>query len=186
MTEIKRTNGQAGFSLIELLLVIGFIAAALVLAFVTYPKVQATNRANVESQNITIISGGIKNLYSTARNFGTLNNQTLVNAKIIPDVMSVDPATFAINNVWAGQVTIAPDPASNLRYTITYSGVPSSECVKLSTGVSTNFLRLVINGNAPVVDRLATGGNVDIDPAVVTTQCNAANGATNTLVFTGN
>ncbi len=184
MKEMKRNVAQKGFSLIELLLVIGFIAAALVLAFVTYPKVQATNRANIESQHITILAGGIKNLYSTARNFGTLNNQTLINAKIVPDDMTFDPATFAINNVWAGTVVVAPDPAANLRYQIIYDGVPRAECIKLATGVSTNFLRLVINGNAPVVDRIASGGNIDIDPAVVTNQC--LDGSANQLVFTGN
>lgn len=182
MKEVKKMGKQAGFSLIELLLVIGFIAAALVLAFVTYPKVQATNRANVESQHITIIAGGIKNLYSTARNFGSLNNETMINAKIIPDDMTYDPATNAINNVWAGNVVVRPDAGSTLRYQIEYTGVPKAECVKLATGVSTNFLKVEVEGNV-VLDRTVSGGNIDIDPATITTYCLDGGSV---MIFTGN
>lgn len=171
-----------GFSLIELLLVIGFIAGALVLAFVTYPKVQATNRANVEAQHITVFSGGIKNLYSTAQNFNTLSNVVLINAKIVPDDLQV--ASPTINNIWGGTITVAPSTGAPLTYMITYTQVPSSECTKLSTSVSVNFLKLVINGSTTLFDRTASGGNVNIDPAVAAGACNAA--TANTLEFTGN
>jgi type II secretory pathway pseudopilin PulG len=170
----------AGFSLIELLLVIGFIAGALVLAFVTYPKVQATNRANVEAQHITIFSGGIKNLYATAQNFATLTNTVLLQAKIVPDDLQVaDPL---ITNIWGGAITVAP-AAGNLSYTITYAGVPRSECVKLGTSVSVNFLKLTIQGTT-IFDRTATGGSVNLDPALVSATC--VDGQVNALVFTGN
>jgi len=174
-----------GFSLIELLLVIGFIAGALVLAFVTYPKVQATNRANVEAQHITVFAGGIKNLYSTAQNFNSLSNTVLLNAKVVPDDLQINAPT--INNIWGGTITVAPTPAAGggpLTYTITYTQVPSSECTKLATSVSVNFLKLVINSDGPLFDRTASGGNVNIDPATAAASCNAVNA--NTMTFTGN
>lgn len=170
----------AGFSLIELLLVIGFIAGALVLAFVTYPKVQATNRANVEAQHITIFSGGIKNLYATAQNFSTLTNKVLVDSKVVPDDLQV--AGSAINNIWGGDITVAPD-SSPLRYTITYTSVPRSECTKLGTSVAVNFLKLDIQGIS-IFDRTGTGGSVNLDPSLVASTC--ADGQVNKLVFTGN
>jgi len=173
-----------GFSLIELLLVIGFIAGALVLAFVTYPKVQATNRANVEAQHITVFAGGIKNLYSTAQNFGSLSNSVLLNAKVVPDDLQVDRAAGTINNIWGGAITVAPTAGAPLTYTITYTQVPSSECTKLATSVSVNFLKLVINSDAALFDRTASGGNVNIDPAKAAVSCNAVNA--NTMTFTGN
>lgn len=180
MKSYRKAN-SAGFSLIELLLVIGFIAGALVLAFVTYPKVQATNRANVESQHITILSGGIKNLYSTAQNFQTLSNNVLLNAKIVPDDLQVSAGT--INNIWGGAITVLP--ATNpLTYEITYTSVPSSECSKLATSVAANFLKLVINTSSPLFDRTTSGGNVSIDPAAAATSCNSS--SANTMVFTGN
>lgn len=180
---MARRAGSKGFSLIELLLVIGFIAGALVLAFVTYPKVQSTNRANVESQHLTIISGGIKNLYSTARDFSTLTNQVLINSRVVPDDMSaLAAAPWTINNVWSGTVEVLPSAGSPLRYQITYTAVPAAECVKLATGVSTNFLQLSIGGTV-VFDRIATGGTVNIDPAALTASCN---NPTNVMLFVGN
>ena len=185
-SSFKRAR-SAGFSLIELLLVIGFIAGALVLAFITYPKVQATNRANTESQHITVISGGIKNLYTTAKNFGSLTNTVLINAKIIPDDLSVTAPN--ITNIWGGAITVGPDTATS-RYTITYTAVPAAECSKLVTGVGVNFMKVSAGpSGAPVVifDRLAggTGGAVNVDPATVTTNCQAG-GDNNTIVFVGN
>lgn len=178
----KSRAKSAGFSLIELLLVIGFIAGALVLAFVTYPKVQATNRANLESQHLTVLASGIKNLYSTTKNFSSLNNETLINSKIIPDDMPANGT--AIGNVWGGDVTIASEAGSNdLRYRITYTGVPKAECVKLATGVSTNFVRATINDSTVILDRM-NNSQVDIDPAAITTAC--ADDSTNTMEFIGN
>lgn len=171
-----------GFSLIELLLVIGFIAGALVLAFVTYPKVQATNRANVEAQHITVFAGGIKNLYSTAQNFNSLSNTVLLNAKVVPDDLQTAPPI--INNIWGGTITVSPTSGAPLTYTIAYTAVPSSECTKLATSVSVNFLKLVINSDTPLFDRTASGGNVNIDPATAAASCNAVNA--NQMVFTGN
>ena len=179
-------SATAGYSLIELLLVIAFIAGALVLAFVTYPKVQATNRANVESQHLSVISTGVKNLYATAKSFTGLTNQVLLNAKLIPDDMRV--AGAVISNVWEGTVTVAPaTPVS--KYTITYTTVPPAECAKLATGVAVNFMKLDIGGTN-IFDRTAgangaAGGSVDINPAIVTATCNAAPDGS-TMVFTGN
>lgn len=172
----------SGFSLIELLLVIGFIAGALVLAFVTYPKVQATNRANVEAQHITVFAGGIKNLYSTAQNFGSLSNAVLLKAKIVPDDLQTD-GSASITNIWGGPITIIPDPSEKLRYQIIYEGVPRSECVKLSTSVAVNFLKLDVNGTV-IFDRVSSGGNVNLDPATVSTAC--TDGQSNKLTLTGN
>lgn len=180
--EMKKTLMRArGFTLIEILLVIGFISGAMVLAFVTYPKVQATNRANVEAQHIITISGGIKNLYSTARNFSSLNNMTLIKAGVIPDDMQVTGST--VSNVWSGTVSVQGDSsASNLRYKIVYTDVPSSECNKLATGVSTNFLQVHVNSTT-VRDVSSATTQKDIDPAEVAAECAASSGV-NTLTFT--
>ena len=43
---IKNIKSKKGFSLLELLLVLGIIAALVVAAFIVYPKVQASQRAH--------------------------------------------------------------------------------------------------------------------------------------------
>jgi len=174
---------QSGFTLIELLLVIGFIAGALVLAFVTFPKVQASSRANTEGTHITTIVAGIKNLYSTAQSYSTVSNSVLLSAKIFPDDMQVSGSN--VSNVWGGNVTVAPTlgasgVGSNLAFTITYTDVPQNECNKLATGVATNYLKEVVN-SAIVMDKTTT--NVSIDPGLVAGNCANQN---NTIVITAN
>lgn len=188
---MKKRNNKVrheGYSLIELLLVIAFIAGALVLAFVTYPKVQATSRANLESQHLSVLSTEIKNLYASAKSFSTLSNAVALNAKIIPDDMRVDGV--AIKNVWEGDVIIETSPTPN-KYQITYGMVPAAECAKIATGVAVNFMALTIGGagifnrSDPGASGNDSGGTVNIDPEMVTRACHTApNG--NTMVFTGN
>jgi prepilin-type N-terminal cleavage/methylation domain-containing protein len=57
---IKNIKSKKGFSLLELLLVLGIIAALVVAAFIVYPKVQASQRAQAESNNIATIQAGVK------------------------------------------------------------------------------------------------------------------------------
>ncbi|EOZ4665291.1 prepilin-type N-terminal cleavage/methylation domain-containing protein, partial [Enterobacter asburiae] len=45
---IKNIKSKKGFSLLELLLVLGIIAALVVAAFIVYPKVQASQRSQAE------------------------------------------------------------------------------------------------------------------------------------------
>lgn len=168
-----------GFSLIELLLVIGFIAGALVLAFITYPKVQATSRANTTSQQLTLISAGIKNLYATARNYSSLTVTVLNDAKLLPEDMAINGDE--LSNVWGGTLLIAP-VNNNRHYTLTLSSVPPAECVKIATGVGINFLKLAIN-STDIFDRTVQTDQVNVDPAVVTGACSQE---ANDMILTGN
>jgi prepilin-type N-terminal cleavage/methylation domain-containing protein len=84
---IKNIKSKKGFSLLELLLVLGIIAALVVAAFIVYPKVQASQRAQAESNNIATIQAGVKALYTSASSFTGLTNSVAVQAKIFPDNM---------------------------------------------------------------------------------------------------
>lgn len=176
----KSRAKEAGLSLIELLLVLTVVAGLLVLAFVTYPKVQASNRATLESTHATLITTGIKSMYATSRSFTSLTNAALINAKQVPDDMRVD-AAGNINNVWDGSVIVTADPASALRYQIQYTGVPRAECVSLATSLAANFLKTTVNATV-VMDRTGTG--VASDAAAVAIACVDSN--TNVLNFVGN
>ena len=84
---IKNKKSKKGFSLLELLLVLGIIAALVVAAFIVYPKVQASQRAQAESNNIATIQAGVKALFTSASSFTGLTNSVAVQAKIFPDNM---------------------------------------------------------------------------------------------------
>jgi prepilin-type N-terminal cleavage/methylation domain-containing protein len=78
---IKNIKSKKGFSLLELLLVLGIIAALVVAAFIVYPKVQASQRAQAESNNIATIQAGVKALYTSASSFTGLTNLLLFRRK---------------------------------------------------------------------------------------------------------
>lgn len=145
------------YSLLELLLVLGIIAALVVASFLVYPKVQASQRAQAEANNIATIQAGVKALYTSASSFTGLTNTIAVQANIFPDNMLSGSGTAAKPiNVFKGSVVVAaastgPSAVAGSSFTITYPNVP------------------------------AAGGVLDV--AKTAPQCQSA-GNSNTLIFT--
>ncbi|MBX4771501.1 type 4 pilus major pilin [Klebsiella oxytoca] len=181
---IKNKKSKKGFSLLELLLVLGIIAALVVAAFIVYPKVQASQRAQAESNNIATIQAGVKALYTSTSSFTGLTNSVAAKANIFPDNMLINSGTFARPiNAFKGNVTLAedktgPSGADGSSFTITYSNVPAAECTKIITAAAGNFYTAGVG----------TAGNVKaagevLDVAKTATQCQNG-GNSNTLIFT--
>lgn len=171
-----------GFSLIELLLVLGVVSGILVMAFIAYPKVQAASRSKTEAEHITFITHGVKSLYAMARNYGTPGsnlNQILLNAKVIPDDLPTAGST--ISNPWDGQVNVYVD-SSPFLFVIVYNGVPSTECSKIGATIAVNYVRFTINGQVVFNAPPGSGSSPNLDPALVASYCASSN--SNTLAFT--
>ena len=187
-----------GFTLIELLLVVGIIALGSVVAYITYPKVSSTSRANAEATNINTITAGIKNVYAGTNNFTSLGSdgkvgvKVLARAKALPDRMTTDTTASdgIITNGFGGAVGIAAEAIgtnNNVQsYKITYPNVPNAECTKLVTGVGNNFVQVKVN-NVVLRSYGDAASNVPIDPGAAAAQCGAdASLDNNTLTFWGN
>ncbi|ENA52380.1 prepilin-type N-terminal cleavage/methylation domain protein [Escherichia coli 2729250] len=179
---IKNKKSKKGFSLLELLLVLGIIAALVVAAFIVYPKVQASQRAQAESNNIATIQAGVKALYTSASSFTGLNNSVAVQAKIFPDNMLSGSGSAAKPiNAFKGNVVVAsadtgPSAATGSSFTITYENVPAAECTKIITAAAGNFYIAQV-GCATVKK---AGGTLNV--AATAAACSDAN--SNKLVFT--
>lgn len=173
---------QKGFTLVELLLVVGLIALGAVVAYITFPKVQSTSRANAEATNINTIASGINNLYAGSNTFTGLTNEVLINGKGAPERM-VGAGNTLVNSlggaVTIGTATLPAGGVTDNHYQITWEGIPEAECVKLGTGVANNFVDVTINGTAV---KTYPGEEV-ADPVTVTTACDQ--GGANILVFRG-
>ena len=178
----NKRKSKKGFSLLELLLVLGIIAALVVAAFIVYPKVQASQRAQAESNNIATIQAGVKALYTSSSSFTGLTNTVAVQAKIFPDNMLSGSGTAAKPiNAFKGNVMLAatatgPSSATGSSFTITYDNVPAAECVKIATAAAGNFYITTVG--TKVVK--AAGGTLD----VAATAAACTNATSNTLVFT--
>ena len=191
---IKNKKSKKGFSLLELLLVLGIIAALVVAAFIVYPKVQASQRAQAESNNIATIQAGVKALYTSASSFTGLTNSVAVQAKIFPDNMLSGSGSAAKPiNAFKGNVTLAadktgPSGADGSSFTITYSNVPAAECTKIITAAAECTKIITAAAGNFYTAGVGTAGNVKaagevLDVAKTATQCESG-GNSNTLIFT--
>lgn len=171
----RRGRHAQGFSLLEILLVLGIAAALIIAAFVVYPKVQAANRAQAEAQNIAAIAAGARALYASSASYATVNNTVLLNAKVFPDSMV---SGTNVTNVWGGAVTAAPSTAITNGLKLTEANVPQVECTKIAASAGANFTMVTINGT------VVKSPTVALDPAAVATQCSTG-GAANTMIFEG-
>lgn len=174
MKSIQRNQG--GFSLVEILLVLGIIAILAIAAFIIFPQVQSSNRANSELTNITTIAAGTKNLFGSTRDYFTATTGVVNQARIFPPSMNggVFTATADVQSSWNADVDVAPadcaggavPTAAPARcFSITYAAVPSEVCSKLVPGLIQNFERVTVNSvavttPADVVTNCIAGGPV--------------------------
>ncbi|ACX87546.1 PilS domain protein [Pectobacterium parmentieri WPP163] len=166
MVLLKNRKYRKGFSLLELILVLGVIAGLIVSAFIVYPKVQAAQRAEAEVKNISTIKAGIKELYSSSAGYDGLTTDVLVKAKVFPDNMLInDNGTIKPVNSFKGDITVIPiaDNQAGIGsygFTIRYNNVPSAECMKIVTALQSGFSRVIIqipiaNATILTVDQIA-------------------------------
>lgn len=170
---------QKGFTLVEILLVVGFIALASVGVYTVYNKVTLSNQANIESRNLDTIRAGVKNLYGGNSNYAlpTAISPTVINnARITPESMRTPGNAASITNSFGGSVNIAPvslGTGTNNGFRVTYPQVPGGVCVRLATTGGSQFDQITIG--TTVVKQFGTN---QLDPAAAASSCNndAGNG----------
>ena len=195
----NRTKAK-GFSLIELLLVLGVLAILLVAAFVVYPQVRDRNQANAEVANLTSIKASINNLYaSRGGNYAGLTTTVANQARAFPQSMNGGTYTGAtITSAWGGTVAVAEGAAvaaagglpaipAGRSFTVTYTAVPDGVCLGLVSGAATNFARVAVGSTQVVTGPVAGGGGGAATPGGFNPATAAAACTGNpTVVFTSN
>ena len=166
------------FTLVEILLVVGFIALASLGIYMVYAKVNKANLALQESKNINVIKAGIKNLYGASQGYNGLNNSVLNDARATPDSMRVVPYTSpdsTITNTFGGAVLITPTVLGgaglNNGFRISYAKVPGEVCSKLVPMMDKNIEQITVNS---VIVKAYGTGNLNI--ATLATNCGADTG----------
>ena len=180
---MKKKKLSRGFTLIEILLVVGFIALASIGVYVVYNKVQTGNAANTEARNLDTLRAGVKNLYGASVNYSGISPSVLLNGRVVPDNMR-DSSGANIVNSFGGIVTVASATygggADNNAFTITYPNVPADVCAKFVTVAGNAFNNVAVERTS--VKDTATGSTLDISK--MTTACNVTGGKGVTVTFT--
>lgn len=132
---------RKGFSILELLLVMGIVSALIVAAFIIFPKVDASVKSNRELKNLATIKANIDALYTGKSDYTGLNTISLAQSNVFPDDMisKSNPTISGSNgkliylpmNAWGGNVTVTMYNTVNY-YQITYYNVPVDACIKMT------------------------------------------------------
>jgi prepilin-type N-terminal cleavage/methylation domain-containing protein len=178
--KLKRKTKNRGFTLIEILLVVGFISLAGIGIYTVYSKVQMSNAALTEGKNLDTIKAGVKSLYGGSQNYAGISNTVLNDARITPDSMRPIPyvaGSGSITNSFGGAVTVSSVGlnGSNNGFRITYLQVPGAVCSKLVSGAGTNWDQ--INVGTTQVKTFGTG-NLNIATAATACASDTGNGVT--------
>ncbi|MHC3434930.1 type IV pilin [Diaphorobacter sp. HDW4B] len=184
---IPKNGRKAGFTLVEILLVVGFIALAGIGIYTVYTKVQMSNAALTEGKNMDTIKAGVKNLFGGTRNYTDLNNTVINDARVTPDSMRAIPyktADGAINNSFGGVVTVTPASlggASDNAFSVRYENVPGAVCSKLITGAAATWDQIAAGTTNQVVKTFGTG---QMNIQAVAQACSTDSGSGVAITFT--
>lgn len=195
MKNFNQARNQAGFSLIELLLVLAIVAALAVAAFIVYPRVQAGRNASYESQVLSSAQAGVKALFTT-NNYRNLSKAAAFNAEIFPKNMNL--STTSIQNQWAGEVDVGPSTAAGAAdagtgparfFRFVYPGVPTDVCIRLAGAAVQNFGTVlvgteVVQNTLDAVDD-ATSPNSPAED-VIAEECKGAGAGSATITLVSN
>ncbi len=160
---ILKNAAEKGFSLLELLLVIGVGALLLMAGIATYRLVMQGNNVNDAIRTLTTIKQQTQRAFQGQPSYGT--------SDLVPTLVAMNAFPAGVldeNNIpihpWGGQIQIA---GATQNFTVTFLQVPSDSCIQLATTFNTNdtdFFSLDANGT------LFNRGDA-MDPVTVTSAC---------------
>ena len=135
-------KNKKGYSLLELLIVLGIVSALIAAAFLIYPKVRAHQQVEEETKNLTAIQAGMKSLYAGRIKLDSLSTALFAQSGNAPQQMIIDDGQ-ALQNVWKGSVQLGYD-GNHGKYHVEYDNVPSDVCSKFVAAVQGDFVKVSI------------------------------------------
>lgn len=171
--KFKSTTKKKGFTLIEILLVVGFIALAGIGVYVVYDKVETANIVNKEYRNIQTLNAGIKNLYRGVNNYSGLFPRIVILGQVVPEEMillgtagRVPTTTYRLQNSFTIPMTLEAasyNGGTDNAYLI-ITDVPKKVCAKMATTMSHSFNKVEVD-TTTVKDTAANQRNVNVSAA---------------------
>lgn len=147
-------NKQAGFGALEVMLALGVGLLVVIGAIAWKSKLDNSGNNQAEVENIASLISNIKQL-KTASGYGASETDLiplLISSEGVPGNMAKTAST--VNNTWGGSVSLS---STGSGYTLTYAGVPTANCVFLSTQANNgNGMSLRINGGAAITGEVTS------------------------------
>jgi type II secretory pathway pseudopilin PulG len=144
----SRNLKRAGFNAIELSLVLGVIAIAVVGVIRIMAGNTDKQNANQMVNDVSTLVSNIKNAYSSSTTgYSTLTTTSAIDGKMIPQDLKIPAGGTSIQNQFQGGTVAIASGSSGENFTITYTNVPAAICNSaISTLGGSSFLSVDING----------------------------------------
>lgn len=181
MPRIPRSLKCAGFNAIELSLVLGVVAIAIVgVIRIMGSNTDKQNAAQMVNDVSTMVSN-IKNAYSSSTTgYSTLSTSVAIDGKMVPQDLKIPSGGNTIQNQFQGGAVVIANGSNGENFTITYTNVPAAICNSaINTLGGSSFLSIDINGMV-VYD--VNAGTV-LDATTVSSACKDGK-EQSTIIFT--
>ena len=175
---IHSNKKNKGFSLIEIILILGIIVGLTISAFMIYNKVQSTKNAANEARKITLIQATARSLYKSQPNYNALYTTVLTNSDFLPSDM-ISQKNGLIVNGFKGYTTVIAEAINgtvDTGFMISTDYIPSTECIKIISMIGANFYTVRVNSNNYVKNK-----NTPLDLNETVVQCTKSE--TNSIQF---
>ena len=173
----NKQQQQKGFTLLELLLVVGIAAILIVAGITTYNLVNRGNQINDSVRLVNVLMDQVRRLYSSNGNYGTANLETaLYNSGVVPGKYKSATAGV-INTPFDTTATAISITGSNASFIVTIN-VPASYVPEFL-----NNFNPANNTDIQSIDAcsVTSGGTTTTIKTVDAAQLATACGSTNTL-----
>lgn len=178
---VRNRQKESGFSLLELLLVVGVGALLLLAGIGTYQLVTSGSTSNEAIRLIATVKQQTQRAFQGQQTYGATGTNlvpTLIAMQAFPSGV-VNPAGTAAIDPWGGTMTIASAGAGGANFAISFPTVPTSACIQIGTAFTendTDFVSLVVGGTTFNVGNPITTANL-------TTACSGAANVAMTWTF---
>lgn len=173
-TEQNLRQKEKGFSLLELLLVVGVGALLLLAGIGTYQLVTSGSTANEAIRLIATVKQQTQRAFQGQGTYGAT-----AGTDVVPTLVAMEAFPSGVLNAastpidpWGGTIAVASAGTGGPNFSITYPAVPTASCIQIGTAFTerdTDFVSLAVNAT-PVVFNVAS----PVTTAGLTAACGAA------------
>lgn len=156
MLNVNNKNKLKGFSLLEMMLVLGAFTGIVTIGFWIFGIASERQRINTAQKQLASIQKGMNDILVVASNIDEARAM-LLQGKALPSNM-VNGQNLV--NPWSGKITITPHNGSDSFYDVSYYNVPSSSCIDL-VNKSSVLYRTVTSTNSSLTSADNVNGVVD-------------------------
>lgn len=170
-------NNKKGFTLIEIILVIGLIALAVIAIYTVYNTKRTQTLVKNQSIYLEQLTQGISGAFSSTTNFTLLTPANVIATRAVPDNMIESPTV--VRNLFGGTVTFSGTNGTPPIFSMSLDSIPQTACSLLATTNFANNSRQVSINGSPIKTL-----NSAINSASVSSAANLCVNDTNTIEFT--